>query len=61
MYAKPSKDMSPKSAPLLLTTPVNSVVSELRAGPPPAQLTPDEVSKLFVEVSKLVYGSGQDG
>jgi hypothetical protein len=64
MYATPPKDMSPKTSPLLLTQPVEtpvvqSVDSELNSGPLPTRLTPDDVSKMFKEVTKIVYGTGQ--
>ena len=64
MFAKQSKDMSPKTAPLLLTQPVTpavvqSVDSELTSGPLPDRLTPEDVSKMFKEVTEKVYGAGQ--
>jgi hypothetical protein len=64
MFVKPSEDMSPKTAPLLLTQPIEtpaaqSVDAELTAGPAPERLTPEAVSKMFKEVTELVYGAGQ--
>ena len=64
MYVKPSVDMSPKSAPLLLVDPVDtpavqSVDAELTSGPVPDRMTPAQVSKMFKEVTEIVYGSGQ--
>lgn len=64
MFIKPSKDMSATTAPLLLTQPVEapavqSVESELTDGPAPERLTPDDVSKMFKEITKLVYGARQ--
>ncbi len=64
MFVKPSEDMSPKTAPLLLTEPVEgpavqSVDVELTQGPAPKRLTPAEVSKMFKEVTEIVNGTGQ--